>query len=99
MRQKANKTLSDKIEYAELHKLVKKKRRRRVQRKRKELIRETLEARKGPGQINKDRNKQIIMRMRKDSGEITTVREEILKICADFYNHSIPKQCSHRKVQ
>ena len=34
----------------------------------KELIQETLEARKGPRQINKHRNKQIIMSMRKESG-------------------------------
>ena len=31
------------------------------------------------------RNKQMIMSMRKESGEITTNREEILKICANFY--------------
>ena len=39
----------------------------------------------GPRQINKHRNKQLIMSMRKESGEITTDREEILKICANFY--------------
>ena len=62
-----------------------KKRRTRAQRKRKELILETLEARKGPRQINKHRNKQMIMSMRKESGEITADREEILKVCANFY--------------
>ena len=85
LRQKTNKTLKDKVEYAELNKLVKKKRRTRARRKRKELILETLEARKGPRQINKHRNKQMIMSMRKESGEITTNREKILKICANFY--------------
>ena len=85
LRQKTNKTLKDKVEYAELNKLMKKKRRTRARRKRKELILETLEARKGPRQINKHRNKQMIMSMRKESGEITTNREEILKICANFY--------------
>ena len=85
LRQKTNKTLKDKVEYAELNKLVKKKRRTRARRKRKELILETLEARKGPRQINKHRNKQMIMSMRKESGEITTNREEILKIYANFY--------------
>ena len=85
LRQKTNKALKDKVEYAELNKLVKKKRRTRARRKRKELILETLEARKGPRQINKHRNKQMIMSMRKESGEITTNREEILKICANFY--------------
>ena len=87
LRQKTNKTLKDKVgvEYAELNKLVKKKRRTRARRKRKELILETLEARKGPRRINKHRNKQMIMSMRKESGEITTNREETLKICANFY--------------
>ena len=59
---------------------MKKKRRTRARRKL-----ETLEARKGPRQINKHRNKQMIMSMRKESGEIATNREEILKICANFY--------------
>ena len=85
LRQKANKTLKDKVEYAELNKLMKKKRRTRARRKRKKLILETLEARKGPRQINKHRNKQMIMSMRKESGEITTNREEILEICTNFY--------------
>ena len=74
LRQKTNKTLKDKVEYAELNKFVKKKRRTRARRKR-----------KGPRQINKHRNKQMIMSMRKESGKITTNREEILKICANFY--------------
>ena len=85
LRQKTNKTHKDKVEYAELNKLVKKKRRTIARRKRKELILETLEARKGPRQIYKHRNKQMIMSMRKESGEITADREEILKICANFY--------------
>ena len=72
--QKANKTLKDKAEYAELNKLVKKKCRTRARRKRKELIQEMLEARKGPRQINKHRNIKTITSMRKE--------EEILKICA-----------------
>ena len=76
LRQKTNKTPKDKVEYAELNKLVKKKRRTRARRKRKELILETLEARKGPRQIYKHRNKQMIMSMRKESGEITADREE-----------------------
>ena len=82
LRQKTNRALKDKVEYAEVNKLVKKKRRTRARarRKRKELILETLEARKGPRQINKHRNKQMIMSMRKESGEITTNREEILKL-------------------
>ena len=85
LRQKNKQNTKDKVEYAELNKLVKKKRRTRARRKRKELLLETLEARKGPRQINKHRNKQMIMSMRKESGEITTDREEILKVCANFY--------------
>ena len=53
LRQKTNKTLKDKVGYAEVNKLVKKKLRTRARRNRKELALETLEARKGPRQINK----------------------------------------------
>ena len=76
----------DTLKYEEpLTKLVKKKHRTRARRKRKELILETLETRKGPRQINKHKNKQTIMSIRKESGEITSDRAEILKICANFY--------------
>ena len=94
LRQKTNRTLKDKVEYAKLNKLVKKKRRTRAWRKRKELILETLEARNGQRQINKHRNKQMITSMRKESGEITSDREEILKICTNFckslYTQTVP---------
>ena len=59
------KELKDKVEYAELNKLAKKKRRTRAPRERKELIQETLQARKGPRQINRQRNKQMIMSLGK----------------------------------
>ena len=85
LRRKTNKALKDKVKYAEPITSVKKKRRTRAWRKRKELILKKLEARKGPRQINKHINKQMIMSMRKESGEITSDREEILKICAHFY--------------
>ena len=78
---------------------MKKKRRTRARRKRKELKLETLEARKGPRQIYKHRNKQMIISMRKESGEITTNTEEILKYAQISTSHSIPKQCPHQKVQ
>ena len=45
---KANKTLKDKVDYVELNKLVKKKRRIKARKKRKESIQETFEAEKGP---------------------------------------------------
>ena len=99
LRQKANKTLKDKGDYAELNRLVKKKRRTRARRKRQELIQETLETRKGPRQINKHRHKQTIMSMRKESEEITSDIEEIRKMYADFYKAFIHKQCPHWKVQ
>ena len=41
LRQKASKTLKHKVEYAEINKLVKNKRKTRARRKRKELIQET----------------------------------------------------------
>ena len=85
LRQQTNNALKDEVEYAELNKLVKKKRRTRAWKKRNELIQEALEARNGPRQINKHRNKQMIMSVRKESGEITSDREEILEMCADFY--------------
>ena len=53
--------------------------------KRNELIQATLEARKGSRHINKNSNEQIILSMRKESGEITSDREEILRTCRDFY--------------
>ena len=73
-----------------------KQRKTRARRKRNELIHEALEAIKGPGQINRHRNKQIIISMRKESGAIMSDREESLKICT---SHSVPKQCPHQKVQ
>ena len=77
---------------------MKKKLRTRLRRKRKELIQEILEARKGPRQSNKHRNKQMIMNMKKEPGEITPNREEILKICAEFYKslytQTVPTQCT-----
>ena len=76
MQQKANKTLKDKVGYAELYKLMKRKRRTRARKKRKELIQETSEARNGPRQINTHRNKQTITSTRKESEEITSDRKK-----------------------
>ena len=74
---KAIKTLKVKVEYAEHNKLVKKKYRTRALRKRKKLIQELLETRKGPRHIKKHKNKQVILRTTKISGEITSDREKI----------------------
>ena len=75
---------------------MKKKHRTRA-RKRKELIQEILEARKGPRQINKHRNKQMIMVKRKESGEIASDREEILKNMCRFYKALYPNSSHTRK--
>ena len=66
-----------------------------MRRGKKELIQETLEASKGPRQINKHRNKQMLMTMRKESGEITSDRKEILKICSDFYTSFYTQNSAH----
>ena len=70
------------------------KRRTRTRRKSKEIIQAVLEARTGPRQINEYGNKQIIMSTRNESEEITSEREEILRICTDFckslYNQTVP---------
>ena len=95
LRQKANKTLRDKEEYAELNKLVKTKRRTRARSRRKELTQETLEARKGPRQINKHRNKHIIMSIRKESGETTSDKEEILKNMRRFLKGTLYPNSVH----
>ena len=55
LRQKANKALTYNVKYAEFNKLVKIN--AEQEHRGKELIHETLEARKGPRQINKHRNK------------------------------------------
>ena len=99
MQQSGKKTLKEKVECAKLKKIVKKCR-TRARRKGKELIQETLEAQKGPRQVNKHRNKQMIISMMKESREITSDREGILKTMHRFSaNHSVPKQCPHWKVQ
>ena len=54
----------------------KKKHRARARRKRKEFRKKTLEARKGTRQINKHRNKQMIISMRKVPGEIMSDRKK-----------------------
>ena len=81
------------VVYVELNKLVKQKRTTRARRKTKDLIQETLEARKGPRQVNKHGNKQIMMSMRKESGKILSERE-VLKVCADFYRSNNTKTLS-----
>ena len=58
--------------------------RERNRRKRKELI-TILEKRKGPRGIGKKGCRKKITSMLKENGETTNEREEILRICSDFY--------------
>ena len=39
----------------------------------------------------------MIMSMRKESGEITTNREEILQICANFYKVTLHPNSAHTR--
>ena len=73
-----------------------KKCRTRGRRTRKELILETLKARKGPKQINEYRNKQIIMSLRKESGQFTSDREEILKNMRGFLQITLYPSSAHK---
>ena len=59
------------------------------------------QARKGPRQINKHRNKLMITSMRKASREITSDRDFFFFLYVQiFTSHSMPKQCPpHWKVQ
>ena len=59
-RKRDNKSTTEKIEYAELDKTVKKKRRTRVRRKRKEFITKILEMKRGPKETRKDGYKKKI---------------------------------------
>ena len=63
---------------------VEKKHRIMARRKRKEFIRETIEARKGPREINKHRNKQVMMSTRKESADINSGRKDILRMFTEF---------------
>ena len=55
------------------------------EKKGKKLIQETFEARNDPRQVEKHKIKQIMRNMRKETGEITSDREGILRMCTDFY--------------
>lgn len=84
---KERKTAKEKIEYAELNKTLKKLRRKRARERRKQMIMKVIEQGKGPKEINKNTKKKKITTMYKEDGEETNNREEILKICADFYKN------------
>ena len=85
LHKKENKTREEKVEYSELNKTVKKLKREKNRRKRKEMIKNTLERGKGPKEIRKMGCCKKITGMIKENGETTNDREEILSICSNFY--------------
>ena len=82
---KDSKTPQEKIEYTELNKLVKKMRGTKARRKRNEHIQKVLESGKVPRSANKKGTEKKIYCINRSNGETATDREEILSICADFY--------------
>lgn len=86
LREVENKSPQQRIKYTEIVKTVRKKRRERSRRRRKEQIEIILESGRGPKQITKMNNKKTrISQMKQKDGTITTDREEILTVCAEFY--------------
>ncbi|GFS04235.1 endonuclease-reverse transcriptase [Elysia marginata] len=85
MRCKENKTTTEKIEYTEINKTVKKKRRAKARQRRKDLVIYVLEQKRGPKQTHKNVNKKKISYMKDKEGKTQTDRETILQICKDFY--------------
>jgi hypothetical protein len=97
LREIIDKTTTQKTEYKEIVKTVRKKRRQRSRRKRREQIETILESGKGPKQINKmNSTKTRITKLKKTDGSITSNREEMLDVCAEFYqdlyNSTHPQQ-------
>ena len=91
LRKRDNKSTIEKIEYAELNKTVKKKRRTRARRKRKEFITKILEMKRGPKETRKDGCKKKISSMKGKNGERITDRGEILNICKKYYEELYDK--------
>ena len=95
LRNKENKSNIEKVEYAEVRKTVKKKRRFRARRKRKEHIESILGSGRGPRDVYKTSQKKIINEMKTEKGETVTNREEVLKVCADFYKELYSSQAQN----
>ncbi|GFS12627.1 xanthine dehydrogenase [Elysia marginata] len=85
LRCKENKTTAEKIEYTEINKTVKKKRRAKPRQRRKDLVISVLEQKRGPKQTHKNGNKKKISYMKDKEEKTQTDRETILQICKDFY--------------
>ena len=75
LHKKENKTVIERIEYTELNKVVKKKRRKRDRTKRKDLITKIIESGKGPREINKQGSRKKMTSMYKETGEVTSDRQ------------------------
>ena len=71
---------------------MKKKRRARARRKRNEHIEKILENGRGPKEVFKTSKKKVINEMKNGKGETVTNREEILKVCAQFYQELYSSQ-------
>ena len=95
LRNRENKSTIENIEYAELKKTVKKKRRTRARRKRKEHIEKILENGRGPKEVFKTSKKKVISEMKNAKGEVVTSRQEVLKVCAQFYQELYSSQSSN----
>ncbi|XP_072046347.1 uncharacterized protein [Amphiura filiformis] len=86
LREVEDKSPKQKIEYSQLVKTVRKKRRERSRKRKKQQIESILESGKGPKQITKMNSKKTrICQMRQKNGSITTDREESLNVCTEFY--------------
>ena len=95
LRNKEHKSTIENIEYAELKKTVKKKRRTRARRKRKEHIEKILANGRGPKEVFKTSKKKVINEMKNEKGEVVTSREEVLKVCAQFYQELYSSQTNN----
>ena len=71
---------------------MKKKRRSRPRRKRKEHIEKILDNGRGPKEVFKTSKKKVILEMKNEKGYIVTNREDILKVCAQFYQELYSSQ-------
>ena len=95
------KPLRNKTTRTELRKTVKKKRRTRSRRKRKEHIEKILTSGKGPRAALKSNHKKIIGELRTEDNEKAVDREDILKVCAQFYQelYTSKAQCTYLAQQ
>ena len=65
-------------------------------RRRKEYIESILGSGRGPKEVYKTSQKKIINEMRTERGDIVTNREEVLKVCAHFYQDLYSSQTQNQ---